>query len=639
MGDHQKSNRRRNKRRSSHRSDGGVEHQQQTPVSDGNSTLPPRQSPKVLSNNVSVQNKSQHGDKSTNQMLAGGRVISGEKPPAPINKQPTVAISSHTVSSVQKEELADPAKRQSSAVEAASPAVPLIQHNTAKHTNLCKNILVKVADVKTRTPADNANTPKKKESPIGPVRDTDNVNNEIKVAQLKQSANGDVKLENSLPSEKPKIPVENATAAPAKSKAELRAERRALQEAQRAAKQVKKDESKGGKASNVPASTSVGTKPSSHGVEPKKPTEVPNDKTVVTKVPDKVKSMTLMNVKLFSHLPAYERKISVIQAAKEGIHPAIVRLGLQYAEGIVCGSNARCTALIHAFLEVFRDFKTPESKDLSHALTSLHIEPSMRFLGKCRPVSVGMRVICKKIVEEVTNLPKELSEEEAKKKLVNVLQNILEDDIIKAHVSIVNLAKEKITSDDVILTYGCSYIVKEVLTAAHQTAKFHVIIVDSRPKLEGRSMLHYLTQQGIQCTYVLINAVAHAMKEATKVFLGAHALLANGYVMSRVGSSQVALVAKAFNKPVLVCCETYKFSELVQTDSIVFNELGNPDDLVDTHRDNNPLSGWQDMKTLNILNLYYDFTPPDLVTVIINDAHLVPCTSVPVLLRVKPTKR
>ena len=65
--------------------------------------------------------------------------------------------------------------------------------------------------------------------------------------------------------------------------------------------------------------------------------------------------------------------------------------------------------------------------------------------------------------------------------------------------------------------------------------------------------------------------------QVTKVFLGAHALLANGYVMSRVGTAQVALVAKSFNVPVLVCCETYKFSDRVQTDSFVFNEVGEYD--------------------------------------------------------------
>lgn len=62
--------------------------------------------------------------------------------------------------------------------------------------------------------------------------------------------------------------------------------------------------------------------------------------------------------------------------------------------------------------------------------------------------------------------------------------------------------------------------------------------------------------------------------QATKVMLGAHALLANGCVMSRVGTSQIALIAKACNVPVLVCCETYKFCERGQTDSFVYNELG-----------------------------------------------------------------
>lgn len=65
--------------------------------------------------------------------------------------------------------------------------------------------------------------------------------------------------------------------------------------------------------------------------------------------------------------------------------------------------------------------------------------------------------------------------------------------------------------------------------------------------------------------------------------LGAHALLANGNVMSRTGASQVALVARAHNVPVLVCCETYKFCERVQTDSFVFNELGQLNLLVEKY--------------------------------------------------------
>lgn len=51
--------------------------------------------------------------------------------------------------------------------------------------------------------------------------------------------------------------------------------------------------------------------------------------------------------------------------------------------------------------------------------------------------------------------------------------------------------------------------------------------------------------------------------------------------MSRVGTAQVALIAKAFNVPVLVACETHKSCERVQTDSIVHNELGKETNVID----------------------------------------------------------
>lgn len=62
--------------------------------------------------------------------------------------------------------------------------------------------------------------------------------------------------------------------------------------------------------------------------------------------------------------------------------------------------------------------------------------------------------------------------------------------------------------------------------------------------------------------------------QVTKVMIEAYALLANGYVMSHMGSSQIALMAKANNVPVIFTCETYKFSDRVHTDCFVHNELG-----------------------------------------------------------------
>lgn len=125
------------------------------------------------------------------------------------------------------------------------------------------------------------------------------------------------------------------------------------------------------------------------------------------------------------------------------------------------------------------------------------------------------------------------------------------------------------------LCFSSSSLMKKILLEAHKDGKrFEVIIVDGRPFLEGREMMRRLTVAGISCTYFLTNALSYIMSPVTKVMLGAHALLTNGYVMSRIGTSEVALIAQAYNKPVLVCCETYKFSERVQTDSFVYNEVG-----------------------------------------------------------------
>ena len=38
------------------------------------------------------------------------------------------------------------------------------------------------------------------------------------------------------------------------------------------------------------------------------------------------------------------------------IHPAIIKLGLQHAEGIICGSNARCVSLLFALKQVGQQY-------------------------------------------------------------------------------------------------------------------------------------------------------------------------------------------------------------------------------------------------------------------------------------------
>lgn len=212
----------------------------------------------------------------------------------------------------------------------------------------------------------------------------------------------------------------------------------------------------------------------------------------------------------------------------------------------------------------------------------------------------------------------------------------MQEKIVLAAQAISRFAYKKISNGDVILVYGCSSLVSRILQEAWAKGRrFRVVVVDSRPWLEGRHTLRSLVHAGVPASYLLIPAASYVLPEVSKVLLGAHALLANGSVMSQVGTAQLALVARAHNVPVLVCCETYKFCERVQTDAFVSNELDDPDDLLCERGEHVALANWQSYSSLRLLNLVYDVTPPELVDLVITELGMIPCSSVPVVLRVK----
>lgn len=411
-----------------------------------------------------------------------------------------------------------------------------------------------------------------------------------------------------------------------KSKAELRAERRAKQEAQRAAKQqqlLAKDNSK--------------TK------EPIKPCiETKSECAVKKEVTKNAVKEDPHQLSLFKHL-YHEREVSRIDVApvNSNIHPAIVRLGVQYANKVIVGSNARCVALLAAIKQMVQDFEKPAQADFIRGLET-SLQQSLAYLHHCRPFAVSQHNAMRHLKWQMARFSS-LSDEKAKNTLQGIIDAYISEQIELADQAISITIREKISNGNVILTYGYSSLIYKILVEAYDAGKqFRVIVVDGRPWLEGKEQLRRLARHGIECSYILINALSFIMPEVSKVFLGAHAILANGAVMSRAGTAQVALIAKAFNVPVLVACETHKSSERVQTDSIVYNELGNADELVN-HQSNDEtkkslLSNWRTKKSLNLLNITYDVTPADLVTAVVTELAILPCTSVPVILRIKPSE-
>ncbi|RID65734.1 hypothetical protein BRARA_D00912 [Brassica rapa] len=451
-----------------------------------------------------------------------------------------------------------------------------------------------------------------------------------------------------------------------------KAERRALQEAQRAAKAAAKAE--GGKAPLVSSGSVAST--NVKAAKPAKPSSQKNDVAVAAPGPSEkkggqtekdrkkdaphprmqyddesrvvkakrravVKQTEAKNrVELFRHLPQYEHGTQLPDLETkffqlDPMHPAVYKVGLQYLSGDISGGNARCIAMLQAFQEVVKDYSTPSEKTLNRDMTA-KISSYVSFLIECRPLSVSMGNAIRFVKNRIAKLPITLSESEAKAALQSDIERFINEKIIMADTVIVKHAVTKIRDGDVLLTYGSPTAVEMVLLHAHELKKkFRVLVVDSRPKLEGQLLLRRLIKRGISCTYTHINAVSYIMHEVTKVFLGASSVLSNGTVYSRVGTACVAMVASAFRVPVLVCCEAYKFHERVQLDSICSNELGDPNAISKVHgrEDINYLDGLTNNANLQFLNLMYDATPSDYISMIITDYGMVPPTSVPVIVR------
>lgn len=444
-----------------------------------------------------------------------------------------------------------------------------------------------------------------------------------------------------------------------------KAERRALQEAQRAAKAAAKDggvsiNSKQAKVTKPPSQKRDGASvtgsiaaseklEADRNLDKDRKKDVPHprmqfdDKTRVEKAKKRavVKKCEAKNtVELFRHLPQYEHGTLQLDLESkffhlDPMHPAVYKVGLKYLAGDTTGGNARCIAMLLALREVIGDYFTPPEKTLTRDLTA-KISSCVSFLIECRPLSISMGNAIRFLKSQIAKLPVTFSETEAKCRLTEAIDHFINDKIVLADKIIVELAVTKIRDGDVLLTYGFSSVIEMIMLSAYESKKqFRVVVVDSRPKLEGQLLLRRLVAKGISCSYTHINAISYVMHEVTRVFLGASSVLSNGTVYSRVGTACVAMVAHAFRVPVLICCEAYKFHNRVQLDSICSNELGDPsaiskvagrDELID-------LVDWTSHENLQLLNLKYDATPSDYVSLIVTDYGMVPPTSVPVIVR------
>ncbi|KAI0082690.1 nagb/rpia/CoA transferase-like protein [Panus rudis PR-1116 ss-1] len=127
---------------------------------------------------------------------------------------------------------------------------------------------------------------------------------------------------------------------------------------------------------------------------------------------------------------------------------------------------------------------------------------------------------------------------------------------------IAQLMNDFIKDNSVILTHSYSRVVMKALLHAHETKRISVYVTEARPRGLGVKTYEALTAAGIPCTIVLDSAVAYAMDKVDFVLVGSEAVVESGGLINAVGSHQMAIIAKAANKPFYALAESYKFHRL-----------------------------------------------------------------------------
>ena len=336
---------------------------------------------------------------------------------------------------------------------------------------------------------------------------------------------------------------------------------------------------------------------------------------------------------------------------RSNIHPSILRLSSQLAQYKLMGADTRAIALLRAMADVIRDYTTPRGEMLNRDLLK-NVSAQVGHLVDARAMGTSQGVAVRYLKYEISVVSADLTEDEAKEHLLERIDHFVRDRIVYASKIIRTQAGSKIKDGDVVMTFARSSVVEGTLLAAWQRGvRFEVIVVDTRPLLEGKALLSVLLAAGIPCTYGLISSLSSLMPRADLLLLGTSALLANGALYSRAGTATCAMMAREKGIPVIVCCETYKFSERVQLDSFVQNEAGNPRDLLlpsmddidaAAAADDEParsrkglidVGEWEASPNLAVVNLLYDVTPPRFISAVASEVGLSGPESVGVILR------
>ena len=188
---------------------------------------------------------------------------------------------------------------------------------------------------------------------------------------------------------------------------------------------------------------------------------------------------------------------------------------------------------------------------------------------------------------------------------VKALCRQLIEDIDTRQRNQIRHAIKLLATTQVILSISRSSVLSEVFTTLPQRP-LRIIVCESRPGCEGRILAEELASAEILVDYIVDAASGLYISQADAVVVGADAILADGSVVNKCGTSLLALAAQHFKVPFYVVVDSSKCTGLSRTQFIL--------EEMPLAEINAPISPF-----IHPHNIYFDISPPDTVTAYITE--------------------
>ena len=241
-------------------------------------------------------------------------------------------------------------------------------------------------------------------------------------------------------------------------------------------------------------------------------------------------------------------------------------------------------------------------------------------LFETRPTAVNLAWGLEKIMEVARSCK---DPEEIKKIVVETAKQMADQDV-KINMTMGKHGSKLFDDNDTVLThcnagalatvgYGTAL---GVIRASKESGKnIKVIATETRPVQQGSRLTAFeLKHDGIDVSLIPDTAVGYTLANnlVNKIIVGADRILKTGHVFNKIGTYQIALLAKHHNVPFYVAAPLS-----------TFDLSSNPEDVVIEQRKSSEVTGIGEKKTapndINVINPAFDMTPPELISGIITE--------------------